>query len=209
MNQRINDNLEADIKAFFGATGSGKTYSMLKSIPTSARCLSFDPAGSVTGSGTGFVGTASRTEYMQMTRRGGNVRACFQAAGKENFDWWCKWVFALADARRIAYVQVDELSAVTSSSKAPEGWNNILNLGRKYGLKVRAGAQRPQEIDKTLIGNQNGIWIGHQARRGDAEYLARETDIPVAEILALRKNPHFDHIMYEGRDNYKIFQKAA
>lgn len=200
---RINDNLKADIKAFFGASGSGKTYSMLKSVPPGKRALAFDPAGSVTSTDKSFKGVTSWREFMALSKQRGNIRIAYQAPGKANFEKWCKWVFALADARQECYLIVDELSGVTSPAKAPEHWNNIINLGRKFGLKIRAGAQRPPEIDKTLIGNHNGIWIGHMARTGDAEYLAKETDIHVQEILKLRSSPYHDCIMFERRGVYK------
>jgi len=164
--------------------------------------LAFDPTGTL--SGRGFQGFREFNDWLRAARYSGVGRFAFQATGPANFARWCEAVMALADARRPTSAVVDELGGVTSASKAPEHWHNVISLGRKYGLRVRAGAQRAPEIDKTLIGNKSGLWIGYQSRKADAEYLAKETDIPLQTILDLRPKPHFDHILYKGRGNFRL-----
>ncbi len=181
---RTNENLSADIVPFFGATGSGKTWNMLADCKQDKRILAFDPTGTL--SGQGFQGFQDFGEWFRTAVNSGPGRFAFQAPGSKNFDIWCQAMMALADARRPCTAMVDELGGVTTSAKAPEYWHSMVSLGRKYGMKIRAGAQRPQEIDKTLIGNKSGMWIGYQAREADAAYLAKETDIPLETIKALR-----------------------
>ena len=202
---RTNENTSADIVAFFGATGSGKTYNMLKDCQKEKRILAFDPTGTL--SGQGFEGFSDIGTWFRAAVNSGPGRYALQMTGAKNFAAWCECVMALADARRPCTVLVDELGGVTSAAKAPEHWHNIISLGRKYGLKIRAGAQRPQEIDKTLIGNKSGLWIGYTARQADAEYLARETGIDLQTILDLEPKPKFDHIWYRGRGDYQIVKK--
>ncbi|MFG1496468.1 hypothetical protein ABMA57_07525 [Saccharospirillum sp. HFRX-1] len=202
MSSRINDRLPADIRAYFAASGGGKTHNMLQDCKHDKRVLAFDPTGAL--SAQGFTGIQDFRQYAKAVRNSGVVRLAFEAGGSANFALWCELMMAQADARRPTTVVVDELGGVTTPSKAPEHWHNVISLGRKYGLKIRAGAQRAPEIDKTLIGNKTQLWIGFQSRAADAEYLARETDIPVEEIKALRPTPHYDAIVFRGRDNYSI-----
>lgn len=201
---RTNENLTADIMAFFGASGAGKTYQMVNDCKQDKRILAFDPTGTL--SNQGFEGFRDFGAWFRSAVNSGPGRFAFQATGSKNFGIWCEAVMALADARRPCTVLVDELGGVTTPSKAPEHWHNIISLGRKYGLKIRAGAQRAPEIDKTLIGNKSGLWIGFQSRTADAEYLARETDIPLETIKALRPKPHFDHIWFKGRGDFQLIK---
>ncbi|MEX1057043.1 MAG: type IV secretory system conjugative DNA transfer family protein [Natronospirillum sp.] len=202
---RTNENLSADIVAFFGATGSGKTHNMLQDCKADKRILAFDPTGTL--SGQGFEGFSDFGAWFRAAVNSGPGRYALQLTGPKHFSAWCEAVMAMADARRPCTVLVDELGAVTTPTKAPEHWHNLISLGRKYGLKIRAGAQRAPEIDKTLIGNKSGLWIGFQSREADAAYLARETDIPLETIKALRPKPHFDHIWYKGRGDYKLIRR--
>lgn len=208
MNQRINEKLEKDIKAYFGSSGSGKTFNIKNDIKNESRVLCFDPEGSFTAA-DGFKVVTDRALFLELARKSGPVKLCFAAGGKPNFDFFCDVVWALADARRPCCVVVDELGGVTSAGKASGAWYDMLSRGRKYGLKIRAGAQRPSEIDKTLMGNHNGIFIGYIARRGDADYLARETDIPVQKILDLKGEPLYQSIRFENRENWKQHGKAS
>lgn len=200
---RINESLPKDIRAYFGSSGSGKTHNIKQDIRGDKRVLVFDPEGSFTKA-DGFVVTDSRKEFVRLARRSGDLKICFAAGGAPNFQWFCDVVFALADARRPSTMVVDELGGVTGSGKAQGAWFDLISRGRKYGVKIRAGAQRPAEIDKTLIGNKNGLFIGYLERAGDIEYMARETGINAEEIASLRGEPHYDHILYAGRDRWEL-----
>lgn len=205
VSSRINDQLPADIRAYFAASGGGKTHNILQDCRHDKRVLAFDPTGAL--SAKGFTGFRDFRQFANAVRSSGVARFSFEATGSANFALWCELMMAQADARRPTTVVVDELGGVTTPSKAPEHWHNVISLGRKYGLKIRAGAQRAPEIDKTLIGNKTQLWIGFQARAADAEYLARETDIPVEKIKALRPAPDFDSIVYRGRGSYTVKQR--
>jgi hypothetical protein len=195
MNPSINESAAKDIRGYFGSSGSGKTHKIKEDIKGESRVLVFDPEGSFT-----------RRDFFEKARNTGSVKLCFAAGGVDNFKWFANVVFALADARRPSVLVVDELGGVTGSGKAQGGWYDLISRGRKYEVKIRAGAQRCSEIDKTLMGNKNGLFIGYQERAGDIEYLSRETGIPVETIGALRGEPYYDHILYVGRDNWKLIK---
>ncbi len=201
-NPRISEGAIKDIRAYFGSSGSGKTHTIKKDIKNDKRVLCFDPEGSFSAA-DGFTVTTDKAEFFRLARESGSIRLCFAAGGQSNFNWWSDVCFALADARRPTTLVVDELGGVTGAGKAQGGWYDLISRGRKYGIKIRAGAQRPSEIDKTLMGNKNGLFIGYQERTGDMEYLARETGIPVQEIASLKGAPSYDAILYKGRDKWQ------
>ncbi|GGX52284.1 hypothetical protein [Saccharospirillum salsuginis] len=201
---RIDESLSADVRAYFGATGAGKTFNMLKDCEGARRVLAFDPKGTL--GAQGFQAFHDFGQWLKAASGANEGRFAYQATGAANFARFCEAVMAMADARRPAVVLVDELGNVTTPSKAPEHWHNVISLGRAMGLKIRAGAQRAPEIDKTLIGNKTHLWIGYQSRTADAQYLAKETDVPVETIKALRPKPHFDQILYLGRGDWKLIK---
>ena len=200
-NPRINENLTKDIRAYFGSSGSGKTFNIKRDIQGDKRVLAFDPEGSF-GEADGFQVTASLSEFYQLARYSMDGRYCFQGNANSFMDW-SELVFALADARRPCTAVVDELTGVTTTSKAKGGWLDMLTRGRKYGLKIRAGAHSPAEIDKTLIRQVSGVWVGFQGRQADIDYLSNQLSVPSDEISRLRANPHFDCIFWKGRGRYR------
>lgn len=206
-NPRINESFKKDIRGYFGSSGSGKTHNIKEDIKHESRVLVFDPEGSFTAA-DGFTVTTSKAEFFEKARNSGPVKLCFAAGGQANFNWFCDVVFALADARRESVLVVDELGGVTSAGKAKGSWYDLVSRGRKYGVKIRAGAQRPSEIDKTLIGNKNGLFIGYLERMGDIEYIHKETGIPIDTLKGLRGAPHYDHIHYKGRDKWELKKRA-
>jgi hypothetical protein len=206
MNNKINEKLPADIRAYFGSTGSGKTHNIKNDIRDDKRVLCFDPDGSFSAA-DGFQIVTDRAQFLSLARNSGNIKLCFAAGGVPNFEFFCSVVWALADARRPMTCVVDELAGVTSAGKAKGDWHPIVARGRKYGIKVRADSQRPSEIDKTLMGNQTGLWVGFQAREGDAKYLANEMSVDIEKIKGLRGKPYFDFIGFKNRNEYTINQK--
>ena len=82
-----------------------------------------------------------------------------------------------------ATVVVEELADVTSSSKAPQGWGDVLRKGRAIGLKIYGLTQRPAESDKTIIGNASLFHAGRQSRSADRKYMAAELNLSAEDLL--------------------------
>lgn len=104
----------------------------------------------------------------------------------EAFARFCDAAWLVADARRPVVVIVDELaSVVRSAGKAAPSWARLSSRGRKYGVILWAGTQRPQEIDKTLFGNVNTLWCGRLKTQRDRKLLAEEMDVSMADLAGL------------------------
>lgn len=105
----------------------------------------------------------------------------------EDFAIFCSGAWAIADARRPVVVIVDELAAVVrSSGKAAPAWGKLSSRGRKYGITLWVGTQRPQEIDKTLYGNVGCLWCGMLKTHRDRKLLSEEMDVPLSTIASLQ-----------------------
>jgi hypothetical protein len=96
------------------------------------------------------------------------------SAGKEMFEFLAKCAFAWTNAAVVA----EETADVTSPSKAPPNWGQLIRRGRARGLApIFALTQRPAESDKTAIGNATLIRVGRMARDADRKMMARELDV--------------------------------
>lgn len=205
MNPRIDESAEKDIRGYFGSSGSGKTHQMKIDVGSAPMVQVFDPEASFSTK-DGFTVCETRADYLRAVRAADNTRLTFQGS-QLDFEWWARVVFALADARRPMKVVVDELGGLTNQGKARGGWFDLLSRGRKYNVSILAGAQRPAEIDKTLIANKNKLFIGYLERADDIKYIERETGIPAATLESLKGAPSYDHIKWAGRDQWTLVQK--
>jgi len=89
------------------------------------------------------------------------------------FDFFCE----LAWSRGDGLVLVDELATVTHPGKASGWWGRLIREGRHRGIEIAAAAQRPAEIDKTIIGNATRLIVFRLGRRIDRQLMAEELDI--------------------------------
>lgn len=202
---RIDATLDADIRFYCGSTGSGKTHQIKQDIKAENRIIKFDPDDEYTG--TAFYQIADLLAAVKKNPKTLNYR--FVGGGKKHFLAVCKIAFAMTSPRHPVCLVVDELAGVTGTSKAEDDWHTCLTRGRKYGLRIRAGAQMPVEIDKTIMRQRSHLWIGYLERPADHDYLAKETGLKPEQIKALRPRPHFDHIAGIRGQGYKIKKGKA
>jgi hypothetical protein len=192
---KTNVNLEKDIRAFFGTSGSGKSHEIKKTIAKAKRCLVFDPEGEYEAAGFQPVRSPAEFARIVQAHHMKPMRMALEAGGAKAFDLFCRVVWWERDARARLVAVVDELAGVTSVAKAPDAWHAILTRGRKYGLRVCAGAQSPTEVDKTLMRQRSALWVGAMERGADYEYMARETGLDATLFESLRPAPHWDHVL--------------
>lgn len=78
----------------------------------------------------------------------------------DNFEWFCRVVWASLDGSRETVVMVEELADVARPGKAGPNWGQLIRVGRKYGAVLLVATQRPQEIEKTLFTQVSRKWAG-------------------------------------------------
>ncbi len=191
-----NESLKKDIRAYFGSSGSGKSHQLKLAIKNEKRLLIFDPDHEY--SMPGIVTFHSLTDYVRAVEKASdkNFRFALQLSGQKAFDIFCRVAWWERSAKKSLCVIIDELAGVDRVMKAEGAWHSLLTRGRKYALKIRAGAQSPSEISKTLMRQKSFMWVGMLERGQDWQYMAKETGQPEEEFKALRGEPFFDSLEF-------------
>lgn len=116
-------------------------------------------------------------------------RIAFCAPGMSDrkvFDAFCRlaFVWLRVDVGTLVF---EETASVTSPSKAPAAYGDILRMGLGFGCDIYALTQRPQESDKTAYGNATVLHCHQLATAGDRRYIARNfMDVSVDDLAALK-----------------------
>lgn len=199
---------EKDIRFYCGTSGSGKSHQIKEDIENEKRVLIFDPEGEYSSKGGKFKTAKAFTQMQPFVEaveknKNGNFRFALQADGAQAFEFFCmvNWVLA-QDVHKPVVCAVDELAGVEkTASKAQGTWHKILTRGRKHQIKVRAGAQSPTEVSKTIMRQRSHLWVGHMTRMPDWQYIANEIPVTVEDLRGLRPAPYFDSISHiQGKE---------
>jgi hypothetical protein len=131
-------------------------------------------------------------------RSAGEVLRAVKAAGKGPFHivFWPRLnrkvdeahfnaVCKIAMLARNTCVIADEIHTVTKPSWAPDGWSELVMMGRGYGVEIFGLSQRPASMDKDFLGNCSEVWTGRLAYAEDAKAVAKTLRTTPDEILNL------------------------
>lgn len=111
----------------------------------------------------------------------------------DSFAWFCRAAWAVANPDQPVVAIVDELAAVSRSpSKAPPAWHPLPARGRKYGLDLWIGTQRPQEVDKTIYSNVGCLWCGLLQTSRDRKLMAEQMDLTTADLQDLEPLEYYE-----------------
>lgn len=156
---------KADINAFIGASGSGKTTAVMHEIKRRKfkRLLVWDKKGEFAAEGFGQKVTSLNQVFAMLRTAGarGGFQICYYPRGdlkskQKQFDLLCQAAFAV---KNLAFVG-EELSDVTTPSHAPEGWRQLTTQGRTEGVIIFGLSQSPAQIDKDFFGNCTRVRTG-------------------------------------------------
>lgn len=176
----------ARIEAFIGASGSGKGVSINQLLEDEkpARLLIWDPRDEYGKRAPRYDRFSELTGAFKGAR-GGPVRARFvPGAGmklEDAFAYVCKLAFTAGNLTFLA----EELSDVTTASRAPAAWRQCCTQGRHQGLHIIGAAQRPALIDKTFLGNCTYVRCFGLRYEDDAKAMAKVLRVPEAEVAEL------------------------
>lgn len=196
----------ADVRAFIGATGSGKGIGIRQHIARDkpARLMIFDPMHEY-----GDLAKPVQTVGQVIAAmRGKSWRVAWQPADgtdyegkafKAQFEIFCKAAFALGDC----WLLVEELELVTRPTWAPPAWRNCTKRGRHQGLTVIGASQRPADCDKAFLSSCTYIRCHGLREYGDRQRMAQALDVDIGQIEALATRTKSDReteITYFERD---------
>lgn len=132
-------------------------------------------------------------------KSGKGFRIAFSGGvGVDDFEWWCKAVWAALDGQNITYIIVEELSEVCLSvAKASPEAARLLNQGRKYGMRFHGTSQKPQEISKTYYDQCPVKFIGPQIGANVRKF-AKEIGEPDSRVAGL---DDLEFLVFDGRES--------
>jgi hypothetical protein len=175
------------IEAYIGGSGSGKGVSITRRLQElkPARLLIWDPRDEYGKHAPRFDSLPALVAAVR-TAKGGPVRGRYVPGPavdlEEAFGLVCQLSFAAGSLLFLA----EELSDVTTASRAPAAWRQVITQGRHKALHVLGAAQRPALIDKTFLGNATYIRCFTLRYRNDRQAMAAALDVPELEIAKLQ-----------------------
>ncbi len=184
---------KAKVVAIMGATGCGKTTYLRRCLAAKARRRTIiwspkEPIDNYAALFPGSVVVRSAGEVLEVVRAAGTgpFHVVFQPrlnrkVDEAHFNAVCKIAMA---ARNVTFI-ADEIHTVTKPSWAPDGWSELVMMGRGYGTELFGMSQRPASMDKDFLGNCSEVWTGRLAYDEDAKAVAKTLRVTPAEILDL------------------------
>lgn len=171
-----------------GASRSGKTAWVVRSIKGQARLLAWDPENQWADL-PGWSKVTTRRELMAAAKTPGPLKVAYVAGGNmtAEFNYWAACVMYAGRYVGPLSAIAEELADVTTPSKAPGDWGILLRRGLKRGITIYAISQRWAEADKTAVGNASNFVCFSMSSGDDVAYMARKTGVSVAELGGLKK----------------------
>lgn len=182
----------ATIVAIMGASGSGKTSELRRRLGKRkrTRTVIWSPKEAIDNYAGLYGGTVVTTagEALALLKAAGKgpVHIVFKprlnrAVDEKQFGALCQMAML---ARNVTFI-VDELHTVTKPSWAPDGWSQLVMMGRGYGAEVFGLSQRPASMDKDFLGNASAVHVRRLSYEADAKACAAALRVPPREVLDL------------------------
>lgn len=183
----------AKVTAIMGATGCGKTTTLraLLAKPKRKRTIVWSPKEPIDNYAALYAGSVvvnSASEVLRLVKAAGKgeFHIVFRPrlnreVDQAQFGAVCKIAMA---ARNVTMV-VDELHTVTRPSWAPDGWSELIMMGRGYGCEVFGLSQRPASVDKDFLSNASMVQTGRLAFADDAKAVAKSLTVPWLDVMDL------------------------
>lgn len=179
----------ADIRAFVGATGSGKGVGLnehLKALKA-VRLIVFDPMHEYSHLGTvvktvAEVIAAMKKPHFKIIWQPDDETDFDSKKFKADFALFCRAAFTVGDLTML----VEELELVTRPTWAPAAWRNCTKRGRHQGLRILAATQRPADADKAFWSSCTYIRCHSLRETGDGERMAKVLKVPYEQIEKLQ-----------------------
>jgi hypothetical protein len=186
MKQRIDPSLPNEHHVVVGQSGSGKSTWVKRRVKHARRLVVWDPHYEYN-----VTRYRSMAQFIAAIRQPGPLQVALSVdPTPAAFERFCAAVELVLSADRKTEVVVEELADVTSPSKAAPAWGRLARGARKFGGKLYAITQRPQECDKTVYTQAEFLWVGYIARARDQKEMAERVDVDQATVKGLKKGEY-------------------
>lgn len=169
----------ADGELFYaiGRSRSGKTKWVQQRILNHKRVIVWDTKAEFSTL-SGYVSVSKISDLIALLKKSkGSFKVAFVPFNmKEDFELFCRCALNWLRQKECTIV-VEELSDVSTPSKAPLWWGIILRRSLSLGPTIYALTQRPQETDKTILGNFTMIHVHAPNTVKDRKYIANDIGI--------------------------------
>ena len=197
----------ARIYAFLGSSGCGKTTAMGKMLnkPRRKRTLVWSPKEAIDNYAAKWPGSvvvrSSVDVLMALKAAGkGEVHIVFvppieRKSREKLFDMTCQIAIK---ARNLTFI-AEELHTVTRANWAPDGWTELVSMGRGYGIEIFGCSQRPASMDKDFMGNCSLVRTGRLSYPEDGKTVAKSLGVPVDIVAKLNGFQYVQRDMNTGQ----------
>lgn|SRR5574340_710014 len=194
---------EADITAYIGASGSGKSAAMKQRIAAAkpSRLMVWDPQGEYAPLFRVRPIKAMKDVHAALMRAGtGPALLVFDPAPDpkvmvDQFDAFCTLAYAAGGGM---WLLAEELSDVTTAGWAPGGWSMVSRKGRHKGMTVLGATQRPAAVDKHFFGNASRVRCGRLNYDADVRTMGNVLRVPHEDIGNLQPLEYIERDMKTG-----------
>lgn len=183
----LNNANRPDVRAYIGATGSGKGVSIRAHLKQArpTRLLVWDPLAEYSSFARTYSALSSVVRTIDKAGSGPFKVAYSIGDGtdqKKAFALLCQIARRAGDLTFL----VEELADVTQPSYAPPAWRRITTMGRHAGIAVIAATQRPALVDKTFLGNATYVRCFTLREDSDQRRMASALSLPLETIKGLQ-----------------------
>lgn len=183
----MNEPQDGSLVVVSGKSRSGKTAYVMRRIKTEKRVIAWDVEDQFSRL-PGWRRVTSQAELLRLCQQPGPAKIAYVAGGelKTAFNFWAGCVMHWGRYFGGCVAIAEELSDVTSQSKAPGLWGTLIRRGLKRNVTIFAISQRWAEADKTAMGNASEYIIFCASTGSDMDYLAKKTGIDRERIGNLK-----------------------
>lgn len=190
------NNTSATVVGIFGATGSGKSYTLrqflAKSKVAKRRSIFISPKEKLDRYQDMYPGsivcttTSAVLQALKAAGPRGTVHLVFiptlnKKKDKALFGVICKMAKAAGNIAVIA----EEIGTMVEPNGGADGWYELVTMGRAYGVEMYALSQRPASIDKDFFSNMSMVHVGRMNYDDDAKACSKALRVPVEDVANL------------------------
>lgn len=193
-------NKDGLITVVTGSSGSGKTAWLIKKVSKAGRLIIWDAKPEYHKKIKGVKLIRTRAELIAYCKTKKNFKIAYHPSviSTAEFEFWADCVYLAARLKPCTAV-AEETADVTSPSKAPAKWGQLVRKIRETGSDLYAVTQRPSESDKTAIGNASIFHVARMSRQKDRKYMAEEIDIKVDELTKMNSLEYIEKDMRSNK----------